>query len=203
MEIDLEFSSHNFCSEEVHSESQRQFKMNHQARFINFVLVLVVFCDLIVAQNIGQNLATKYCTKIEFTQLSFVSEFRGCFNPKYDNFIIKDYNLNFKPLHPMAKQYLSNNRVNSCAALHRNLTFDQFTYIEAGIFLKSVRAEFIEIAVEDVEKKTSYPLQYYGVGRWEIFNKNIQKNITNAQVLCVFFLNNLFFLNIFSIFRSK
>lgn len=156
-----------------------QSKMNHQ--FIYYVVALI-YCNFIVAQNPNQNLAHRYCAKVEFTQLSFVSEFRGCFNPRYDNFIIKDYNFNFKPFRPNVKQYLSNVRVNSCTELYRNLTFDQFTVIEAAIFLKSLRSESIEIIVHDIDKNTSYPLQYYGVGRWEIFSKKIQKNIANAKV---------------------
>lgn len=156
--------------------------------YIQYFTVLVLFCDCTVSQV--PNMAQRFCEKVEFSQLSFVSAFRGCFNPRYDNFIIKDYNVYFRPFHPTGKQYLSNIRANSCAILYKNLTFNQFTYIECGIFLKSVRSEYIEIVVEDVDRHLSYPIQYYGVGRWENFNRNIQKNITNAQVLCIYmFLN--------------
>ena len=158
--------------------------MRHQCKYI--AAVFVIFYHIAVAQVVVPIVPQKYCAKVEFTQLSFVSEFRGCFEPRYDNFIVKDYNPNFRPLRPTAKQYLTNSRVNSCAAYSKNIVFDPFTYVEAAIFLKSVRAEFIEIIVHDVEKNINYPLQHYGVGRWEIFNRRIQKNITNAQVFDFF-----------------
>ncbi|XP_055326757.1 uncharacterized protein LOC129580403 [Sitodiplosis mosellana] len=154
--------------------------MNHQYKYI--VTVLVVFCEFAVGQNNGQNAAQKYCFKFEITQPTFGTNFRGCNNPKYDNFIVKDFNQNFKPFRTMNKQYLSNSHVNSCAALNQNFTFDQFTYIEASIFLKSLRTESIEIVVEDIEKKINYPLNYHGNFGWDIFNGRIQKNITNAQI---------------------
>lgn len=164
--------------------------MRDQCKYI--AGVFVILRHFAVAQIVIPVVPQKYCAKLEFTQLSFVSEFRGCFEPRYDNFIVKDYTPYFRPFRPTAKQYLTNSHVNSCAAYSKNLVFDQFTYIEAAIFLKSVRAEFIEIIVHDVEKNINYPLQHYGVGRWEILNRRIQKDIKNAQVFDLF--HKFFFL---------
>lgn len=149
--------------------------MNGRIYFGYSFAILVVFCDIISAQQ--------FCTRIEFSRESFGSKFRACPNKLHTMFTIKDFNQNFKPNRTNHKQYLTNSFAYSCAELIPRLRLNFSSSIEASIFLKSINDEFVEIILYDADTNTvAEKFKHTGTGNWFPFKCIVHGNIMNARV---------------------
>lgn len=145
---------------------------------IILAVFLTVFCDVTLAQI--------NCAQIDFNRTTY-PEFRECKGKFYPNFVINDYALHsneVKPYRNTSRYYLSNNfNEFSCSESVKLFVIDNYTRIEAAVYLKSIESSFLEIVVYDADRNERIDaLRTDGTNGWQILQKNIRFNIHNARV---------------------
>lgn len=142
------------------------------------VFLMTKFCDVTLAQI--------NCAQIDFNRTTY-PEFRECKGKFYPIFVIKDYashSNEVKPYRNTSRYYLSNNfNEFSCVESAMFFVIDNYTKIEAAIYLKSIESSFVEIVVYDADRNERIDsLRTDGTNGWQILQKNIRFNIHNARV---------------------
>lgn len=170
----------------------------HNRLLIAFILFRLVRCDL----------AQELCVKIDFDRPSY-SEFRECKEQRLPALCIENYTSHHEvpPYQPTSKYFLSNNFYGfSCIESNIILTFDQNTFIEAALYLRSIGNAFVEINIYDANiNALMKSIRSDGIARdsWLILRGTIDGNISNARVSSLITSYPLFLLHFFHSFRSK